>query len=1222
MTATSPLALALQQRIIVLDGAMGTMIQRHKLTESDYRGDRFQDYSSDLQGNNDLLSITQPDIIQGIHREYLAAGADVIETNTFNANAISLADYAMEALSYELNYHSARLAVAAAAEFHSETKPRFVAGILGPTNRTASLSPDVNDAAKRNTSFDELVIAYTESLRGLIDGGVDAIMVETIFDTLNAKAALYAIDQYFDEHALSLPILISGTITDASGRTLSGQTTEAFWHSMRHAKPLAIGLNCALGADLLRPYLAELSRVADTHVSAHPNAGLPNELGEYDQTPEEMATIIEEFMQAGLVNIIGGCCGSTPEHIQAIAAAASRHRPRVIPTISPACRLSGLEPLTIDENSLFVNIGERTNVTGSKKFLRLIKEKEYETALTVAREQIEHGAQMIDINMDEGLLDSQAEMTHFLNLLAMEPDIAKVPIVLDSSRWEVLLAGLKCIQGKGIVNSISMKEGEAAFIEQARLAKRLGAAVIVMAFDEQGQADTAARKIEICDRAYRVLTEKAQFPAEDIIFDPNIFAIATGIEEHNRYAIDFFEAISHIKQHCPHALISGGVSNVSFSFRGNNGLREALHAAFLYEAVKRGMDMGIVNASQLTIYDDIADDVKLRVEDVLFNRHADATEALLAIASDVHSQQQHQQVDLSWRELPVAERLSHALVKGITTYIIEDTEAARQQFNSPIEVIEGPLMDGMNVVGDLFGDGKMFLPQVVKSARVMKKSVAYLEPFIEASKTTTSTSKGKIIMATVKGDVHDIGKNIVSVVLQCNGYEVIDLGVMVPTETILATAKAEQVDLIGCSGLITPSLDHMVNVAQELQRQGFTTPLFIGGATTSKLHTAVKIDPHYDHPVVYVKDASRVVGACSKLLSDTQRPRFLAELKQEYDTLRRHYQQRKQNSKTITIEAARANAPQWDWAQHTPAAPAKPGLHVLNRHSLADLVDYIDWTPFFHSWQLRGTYPAILTDETLGETASQLFADAKTMLDELIRNQWLEAHGVYALLPANSMGDDVIIYTDNQRNTERARFHFLRQQMEKTGPHYCLSDFIAPANQGFEDTLGLFAVTTGVGIDTVVARFEQEGDTYNAILLKALADRLVEAFAEQLHHQVRLDSWGYAPDEALSHSELIKERYRGIRPAPGYPACPNHLHKATLFELLDVPRHAHIELTDSLAMFPASAISGFYFAHPEARYFGTGKIAKDQINSLAERSQHPSRSLEKWLEYTLSYSID
>lgn len=1217
------LTTALKERILVLDGAMGTMIQNHKLSESDYRGDAFKQHPVDVIGNNDLLVLTQADIIYNIHAEYLEAGADIIETNTFNATTISLADYAMEQHSYDINFAAAQIAKKAATDYSTANKPRFVAGILGPTNKTASLSPDVNDAACRNVEFTELVDAYATAIRGLIDGGADILMVETVFDTLNAKAALFAIDQYGEQQQLNIPIMISGTITDASGRTLSGQTTTAFWHSVKHANPISIGLNCALGAKQLQPYINELSLIANTHVSAHPNAGLPNELGEYDQSAAAMTDVLQHFLDKKLLNIIGGCCGTTPEHIKAIATLAADYTPRDIPDIAPGCRLSGLEALTINKESLFVNIGERSNVTGSRKFLRLIKEKDYEQALAVALEQIVAGAQMIDINLDEALLDTEAEMTHFLRLISMEPDIARVPIVIDSSKWEVIEAGLQCLQGKAVVNSISLKEGEAEFIRHARLVKRYGAAAIVMAFDEQGQADTSQRKIEICTRAYHILVEQAQFDPSDIIFDPNIFAISTGISEHNNYALDFFNAVVHIKKQLPHALISGGISNVSFSFRGNPGLREAIHAAFLYHAIGNGMDMGIVNAAQLAIYDDIPKESLERIEDALFNRREDSTDRLLDIAASVKSNKQSQAQDLSWREWPVAKRLEHALVKGINAYIVEDTEQARHHYARPIEVIEQPLMDGMNIVGDLFGDGKMFLPQVVKSARVMKQAVAYLTPYIEAAKDQQARFKGKIVMATVKGDVHDIGKNIVGVVLQCNNYEVIDLGVMVAHQTIIDTAIKEKADMIGLSGLITPSLDHMVSIAKLMQEQKLKIPLLIGGATTSRLHTALKIAPHYPSPVVYVKDASRVIGVCDQLLNPKHRANFITSTAKEYATLCEHYEQRRQAKTLLPLQQARENRFTANWSHTDIAAPNAPGITVIDDFPLESLRDYIDWTPFFKAWQLSGRYPKILKDPVVGETAKQLHHDAGQMLRHIIDNKILSAKGVFALLPANASGDDVVIYTDDSRKTVKETLHFIRQQTPKSNQHalYCLSDFIAPSGLGLNDHIGVFALTAGLGIDKAVQEYEQQGDTYNSLLLKALADRLVEAFAECLHQQVRQDYWGYGAHERFSNEELIKERYRGIRPAPGYPACPDHTEKLKIFSLLAAEKNAKMQLTESLAMLPAASICGYYFAHPEAKYFGTGKMAKDQVVDYAQRKQQTQQHTEQWLQPVLAYSL-
>ena len=1216
----------LKKRILILDGAMGTMIQRYKLEEKDYRGERFADYPHDVKGNNDLLALTQPQIIRAIHAAYLEAGADILETNTFNATSISMADYHMEDLVYELNVAAARLARGVADEFSSKTpdKPRFVAGILGPTSRTASISPDVNDPGFRNINFDQLVITYTEAIKGLLDGGADTLMVETIFDTLNAKAALFAIEQYFDRHQVRVPIMISGTITDASGRTLSGQTTEAFWNSLSHVRPLSIGLNCALGAKDLRQYVEELSNKADVNVSAHPNAGLPNQFGEYDETPEAMAAEIREWAAAGMLNIIGGCCGTSPAHIKAIADAVSAYPPRQIPQIEKQCRLSGLEPFNIGPDSLFVNVGERTNVTGSKMFARLIINGEYEKALDVARNQVENGAQIIDINMDEAMLDSQAAMVKFLYLIGSEPDIAKVPIMIDSSKWSVIEAGLKCIQGKGIVNSISMKEGEADFIEKAKLVRRYGAAAIVMAFDEQGQADTEARKVEICTRAYKILTEQLNFPPEDIIFDPNIFAVATGIEEHNNYAVDFIEATRIIKQTLPYAKVSGGVSNVSFSFRGNEPVREAIHTAFLYHAIKAGMDMGIVNAGQLGVYADIPQDLLERVEDVILNRRPDATERLVEFAESFKGQTKEQIEDLSWREATVGERLTHALVKGITTYIIEDTEEARQKAERPIHVIEGPLMDGMNVVGDLFGDGKMFLPQVVKSARVMKQAVAHLVPYIEEEKTRSGEAiqaKGKIVMATVKGDVHDIGKNIVGVVLQCNNYEVVDLGVMVPAAKILQTAIDEKADIIGLSGLITPSLEEMAHVAKEMERTGMKIPLLIGGATTSLAHTSVKIEPNYSGTTVYVKDASRAVGVCTNLLSPDLRDGYIQSVKDDYAAVRERHKNKKSSARRFTIEEARANALQTDWTGYTPPVPAMLGLKVFKDYPLAEIAKHIDWTPFFQAWELHGKYPRILEDDVVGEEARKLFADARAMLKRIIDEKWLGASAVIGLFPANRVGDDIEIYSDESRTKIEMVYHALRQQMEKPPgrPNMCLADFIAPKESGVKDYIGAFAVTTGIGIDARVAEYEKNLDDYNAIMLKALADRLAEAFAELLHERVRREFWGYATDEALSNEDLIEEKYRGIRPAPGYPACPDHTEKGPLFEVLHAPENAGITITESFAMLPTAAVSGFYFSHPESSYFAVGKIGKDQVEDYARRKGWDLETAERWLAPALEY---
>ncbi|MDY6891030.1 MAG: methionine synthase [Pseudomonadota bacterium] len=1218
----------LNQRILMLDGGMGTMIQARKLAEADYRGERFADWQLDLKGNNDLLALTQPELILEIHTAYLEAGADIIETNTFNATRIALADYAMEALSREINLAAARLARAAADKVTAQTpqRPRYVAGVLGPTNRTASISPDVNDPGYRNVTFDELVEAYTESLDGLIEGGVDLILLETIFDTLNAKAAIYAIEHYFEQHAQRLPVMISGTITDASGRTLSGQTTEAFWNSVRHARPISIGLNCALGPKELRQYVEELSRIADTYVSAHPNAGLPNAFGEYDETPEQMAAEIREWAQSGFVNIVGGCCGTTPEHIRVIRQALLDQAPREIPELAVECRLSGLEPLNIGADTLFVNIGERTNVTGSARFRRLIKEGDYEGALEVARQQVENGAQIIDINMDEGMLDAEAAMNRFLNLIASEPDISRVPIMLDSSRWSVIEEGLKRIQGKGVVNSISLKEGEENFIAQARKVRQYGAAVVVMAFDEAGQADTYERKIEICERSYRVLVDKVGFPPEEIIFDPNIFAIATGIEEHNNYANDFIEATGWIKRHLPYAKVSGGVSNVSFSFRGNDKVREAIHCVFLYHAIKNGMDMGIVNAGQLAIYDDLPADLRERVEDVVLNRRPDATERMLELAEKYRGGASESSVkqDLEWRGWEVDKRLAHALVKGIADHVEADVEECRHLYERPLQVIEGPLMEGMGIVGDLFGAGKMFLPQVVKSARVMKKAVAYLMPFIEAEKAdNASSSAGKVIMATVKGDVHDIGKNIVGVVLQCNNFEIVDLGVMVPAEKILQAAREHNADIIGLSGLITPSLDEMVHVAKEMQRQGFTLPLMIGGATTSKAHTAVKIEPNYsNNQVVHVTNASRSVGVASSLLSDTKRANFIKAIKEEYQAIRERHAARQNEQRRVPLEAARANRQPIDWSRYTPVAPARPGIHVFEEYDLEELSHYIDWTPFFQAWELAGRFPRILEDDVVGIEARKLYADARQMLREIIERKKLRARGVIGLFPANSYhADDIEIYTDEQRDQVCMRLHHLRQQTQKIEGRYnhCLSDYIAPHDSGVADYIGAFAVTAGIGIDKMIAEYEADHDDYHSIMVKALADRLAEAFAECLHKRVRTEFWGYAADEQLDNDALIREQYQGIRPAPGYPACPDHTEKALLWELLDVEHNAGMVLTDSFAMLPTAAVSGWYFSHPEARYFGVGKIGEDQVESYAKRKGMSKAEVERWLAPNLGY---
>lgn len=1212
---------ALNQRILILDGAMGTMIQRYALNEKEYRGERFADWPVDLKGNNDLLSITQPAIIREIHHAYLEAGADIIETNSFNSTVISMADYQMESLSDEINEAAAKLARECADEWTRKTpeKPRYVAGILGPTNRTASISPDVNDPAYRNVSYDALVEAYRCSVRALIRGGADIIMIETIFDTLNAKAAIYAVETEFETLGVKLPVMLSGTITDASGRTLTGQTTEAFYNSMRHIRPISFGLNCALGPAELRQYVAELSRVADCYVSTHPNAGLPNAFGGYDLDAANMADYIREWAQSGLLNIVGGCCGTTPDHIRAIAQAVADIPPRVIPERPVACRLAGLEPLTIDENSLFVNVGERTNITGSARFKRLIKEGNYQEALDIARNQVENGAQIIDINMDEGMLDSQAAMVRFLNMISGEPDIARVPIMIDSSKWEVIEAGLKCIQGKGIVNSISLKEGEAAFIDHAKKVLRYGAAVIVMAFDETGQADTRQRKTEICQRAYRILTEQVGFPPEDIIFDPNIFAVATGIAEHNNYAVDFIEACKDIKATLPHALISGGVSNVSFSFRGNDPVREAIHAVFLYYAIRNGMDMGIVNAGQLAIYDDLPSVLRDAVEDVILNRREDATDRLLALAEEYRGSkgENDQQQLAEWRGWDVEKRLEYALVKGITEFIIEDTEAARLRADIPIEVIEGPLMNGMNVVGDLFSEGKMFLPQVVKSARVMKQAVAYLEPYIQAAK-ASGTSAGKVLLATVKGDVHDIGKNIVGVVLQCNNYEIIDLGVMVPCETILRTAIEEKVDIIGLSGLITPSLDEMVHVAKEMERQGFSLPLLIGGATTSKAHTAVKIEPNYSGPVTYVQNASRTVGVVAALLSDKQRDEFVARTRKEYEVVRDQFARRQPRSAPVTLAQARANAFTPDWDNYTQPRPAFTGVKTVSA-PISVLRRYIDWTPFFMTWSLAGKYPRILEDDVVGEEARRLFKDANAMLDELDKTGTLTPRGVAGIFPANRIGDDIAVYRDESREEILLYSHHLRQQTQKKDnfPNACLADFVAPP--GIPDYLGAFAVTGGLEEDTLAAQFEAEHDDYNKIMVKALSDRLAEGFAEYLHEQVRKTVWGYSPDEDLDNDLLIRENYQGIRPAPGYPACPEHTEKSKIWELLDVESHTGMRLTESYAMWPGASVSGWYFSHPQSRYFAVAQIQKDQIEDYATRKGMPVKELERWLAPNLGY---
>ncbi|TCS41375.1 methionine synthase [Reinekea marinisedimentorum] len=1210
---------AIKERILLLDGAMGSLIQSYQLEEKDYRGERFSDWPSDIKGNNDLLSITRPDIIEAIHKAYLDAGSDIIETNTFNSTAVSQADYGMEALAFELNKAGAALARKACDEKTAETpdKPRWVAGVVGPTSKTLSLSPDVNNPGYRAIDFDTLVADYKNATLGLIEGGADIILIETIFDTLNAKAAIFAIHQAYDEIGHELPIMISGTITDASGRTLSGQTTEAFYHSVRHAKPISIGLNCALGASELRQYVEILSNVADCAISAHPNAGLPNEFGEYDESPEEMTEVVTEFAESGFLNIIGGCCGTTPKHIELITEAMSKLAPRVAPQLTPQMRLSGLEAFTVTDALNFVNVGERTNVTGSARFKRLIKEELYDEALAVALEQIENGAQIIDINMDEGMLDSEAAMTTFMNLIASEPDIARVPIMVDSSKWNVIEAGLKCAQGKCIVNSISLKEGEENFLNQAKLCRRYGAAVVVMAFDEVGQADTRERKQEICKRSYDLLVANG-FPPEDIIFDPNIFAVATGIEEHNRYAVDFIEATEYIRNELPYASVSGGVSNVSFSFRGNNPVREAIHSVFLYHACKVGMNMGIVNAGQLVIYDDIPDELRERVEDVILNRRDDATDRLLEIADNYRGDGTIAAKESSeWRSLPVVERIAHALVKGITTHIIEDTEEARLQAERPIDVIEGPLMDGMNRVGDLFGAGKMFLPQVVKSARVMKQAVAHLVPFIEAEKSEGAKANGKVLMATVKGDVHDIGKNIVGVVLACNNYEVIDLGVMVPADKILKTAIEEKVDVIGLSGLITPSLDEMVHLAREMQRLDYQIPLMIGGATTSKAHTAVKIEPQYKNDAtIYVTDASRAVSVVQSLLSDTQKPVFVAERRAEYEKVRERNKNRKSKALFNYAEAV-ANTEEFDWENYTPPTPTFTGTKVFDDYSIKELIDYIDWTPFFITWDLHGKYPAILSDEKVGETAQQLFNDAQAMLKKIEQEKWIQPKSVIGFWPAERSGADTISADLGDRSVS---LEHLRQQSIKPNaqPNFSLADYIAPAGSQ-PDYLGGFVVTTGHGVEERAKAYEANGDDYNSIMLKALADRLAEAFAERMHERVRKEFWAYDSHENLNNDELIKERYKGIRPAPGYPACPDHTEKAKLFDMLNAAQETGVELTDSFAMMPAASVSGWYFSHPNARYFGIGKVTKDQVSDYAQRKDMTLAEAERWLSPVLSY---
>ncbi len=1240
---TDELTAALRRRIVVIDGAMGTAIQRDRPDEDGYRGDRFREWPSALQGNNDLLNLTQPQIIEGIHREYLQAGADILETNTFNANAVSLADYDMHELAYELNYAGAALARKAADEFSTPDKPRYVAGAIGPTTRTASISPDVNDPGARNVSYDQLVAAYLEAANGLVDGGSDLLIIETIFDSLNAKAAVFAVETLFEERGRRWPLIISGTITDASGRTLSGQVTEAFWNAIRHAKPIAVGLNCALGAPEMRPYIAEMARIADTFVSCYPNAGLPNAFGEYDESPQAQAGYIAEFADAGLVNLVGGCCGTAPPHIAEIAKVVEGKSPRELPEIPVATRLSGLEPLNITDGSLFVNIGERTNITGSARFRNLIKAADYDTALSVALQQVEVGAQVIDINMDEGMIDGVAAMDRFTKLIAAEPDISRVPVMIDSSKWEVIEAGLKNVQGKPIVNSISMKEGEEKFIREARLCRKYGAAVVVMAFDEQGQADNLERRKEICGRAYRILTEEVGFPAEDIIFDPNCFALATGIEEHASYGIDFIEACAWIKENLPGVHISGGISNVSFSFRGNNPVREAIHAVFLFHAIKAGLDMGIVNAGALVPYDSIDPELRDRIEDVVLNRREDAAERLLEIAERFNSKDKGEDPKAAeWRSLPVRERITHALVKGLDAHVDADTEELRAEIAAaggrPIEVIEGPLMDGMNVVGDLFGAGKMFLPQVVKSARVMKKAVAYLLPFIEAEKEEIAAAagasaatgdikagkdtNGTIIMATVKGDVHDIGKNIVGVVLQCNNFEVIDLGVMVPAQKILDAAKEHDADIIGLSGLITPSLDEMVNFAVEMEREGLQIPLLIGGATTSRAHTAVKISPRRSGPVVWVKDASRSVPVAAALLDDKQRPALLETTEKDYASLRERHAQKNERP-MLTLEKARANRTPIEWDGYTPPVPAQGvGVREFLDYDLAELREYIDWQPFFNAWEMKGRFPDILNNPVSGETARKLYDDAQEMLDTAIKEKWLTANGVIGFFCANAVGDDIEVYTDQTRTEVLTTLRNLRQQGEHRDgvPNRSLGDFVAPKTTGLADHIGAFAVTAGLGSADKIAEFKAAHDDYSAILLESLADRLAEAFAERMHQRVRTEFWGYEPDEQLDNDALIGEKYRGIRPAPGYPACPEHTEKATLWELMDVNARTGIELTESMAMWPGAAVSGWYFSHPQSQYFVVGRLAQDQVADYAKRKGWTLAEAERWLAPNLGYN--
>ncbi|NDJ88536.1 methionine synthase [Mycolicibacter kumamotonensis] len=1227
--ATDELTVALRRRIMVIDGAMGTAIQRDRPDEAGYRGERFAEWPTPLQGNNDLLTLTQPQIIEGIHREYLEAGADILETNTFNANAISLSDYDMADFSYELNYAGAALARKAADQYSTPDKPRYVAGTLGPTTRTASISPDVNDPGARNVSYDQLVAAYLEAANGLVDGGADIILIETIFDSLNAKAAVFAVETLFEDRGRRWPVIISGTITDASGRTLSGQVTEAFWNSIRHAKPIAVGLNCALGAPEMRPYIAEMARIADTFISCYPNAGLPNAFGEYDESPERQAGYIADFAEAGLVNLVGGCCGTAPEHIAEIAKVVEGKAPRELPTIEVATRLAGLEPLNITDDSLFVNIGERTNITGSARFRNLIKAEDYDTALSVALQQVEVGAQVIDINMDEGMIDGVAAMDRFTKLIATEPDISRVPVMIDSSKWEVIEAGLKNVQGKPIVNSISMKEGEEKFVHEARLCRKYGAAVVVMAFDEQGQADNLERRKEICGRAYRILTEEVGFPPEDIIFDPNCFALATGIEEHATYGIDFIEACAWIKENLPGVHISGGISNVSFSFRGNNPVREAIHAVFLYHAIKAGLDMGIVNAGALVPYDSIDAELRERIEDVVLNRREDAAERLLEIAERFNSSERGEDpAAAEWRSLPVRERITHALVKGIDAHVDEDTEELRAEIAAaggrPIEVIEGPLMDGMNVVGDLFGAGKMFLPQVVKSARVMKKAVAYLLPFIEAEKQPGDAdhTNGTIVMATVKGDVHDIGKNIVGVVLQCNNYTVVDLGVMVPADKILAAVNEYDADMVGLSGLITPSLEEMAGFAAEMEREGLEIPLLIGGATTSSAHTAVKIAPRRSGPVIWVKDASRSVPVAAALLDDKQRPALLEQTEKDYASLRERHAQKNERP-MVPLEKARANRTPIEWEGYTPPVPVQGlGVREFLDYDLAELREFIDWQPFFNAWEMKGRFPDILNNPASGEAARKLYDDAQQMLDRAIAEKWLTANAVIGFFPANAVGDDVEVYTDESRTEVLTVFHNLRQQgAHRAGiPNRSLGDFIAPKDTGLADYIGAFAVTAGLGSGEKIAEFKADLDDYSAILLESVADRLAEAFAERMHQRVRKEFWGFQPDEDLDNDALIAEKYQGIRPAPGYPACPEHTEKATIWKLMDVHERTRIELTDSMAMWPGAAVSGLYFSHPQSQYFVIGRLAQDQVADYAKRKGWTLAEAERWLGANLGYN--